>query len=211
VRLCSYVVTNDTGFAPNPFWGHCTLAACTPNHMGVRLEPGDWIFGNQTVARGNGLVYAMEVVETLGFDRYYRDPRFKKKKPILNRTWQEACGDNIYFRDAQGVWKQHRSVFHTSPEEIRKDLRHHDVFVAEKFYYFGAEAIEIPSPFRELIQQRQGCSCKHDQRTVRGFLEWLRDNFEPGIHGLPADGRESNRCCAPAPHGSCKEAADPAC
>ena len=33
VRLCSYVVKYDTGFAPNPFWGFCTLAACTPNHQ----------------------------------------------------------------------------------------------------------------------------------------------------------------------------------
>ena len=37
-RLCSYVVRHDKGLAPNPFWGYCTLAVCTPNHAGVRLE-----------------------------------------------------------------------------------------------------------------------------------------------------------------------------
>ena len=31
---------HDTGFAPNPFWGYCTLAVCTPNHMGVQTSEG---------------------------------------------------------------------------------------------------------------------------------------------------------------------------
>ena len=24
--LCTYVLTSDTGLAPNPYWGWCTLA-----------------------------------------------------------------------------------------------------------------------------------------------------------------------------------------
>ena len=33
-----YIAVLDTGLAPNPFWGYCTLAVCTPNHMGIRLD-----------------------------------------------------------------------------------------------------------------------------------------------------------------------------
>ena len=33
MKICTYTMTSDTGFAPNPFYGYCTLAACTPNHM----------------------------------------------------------------------------------------------------------------------------------------------------------------------------------
>jgi hypothetical protein len=33
-KLRSYIVRVDTGLAPNPFWGFCTLALCTPNHQG---------------------------------------------------------------------------------------------------------------------------------------------------------------------------------
>src|SRR2546427_8066988 len=42
MRLCSYTVMFDTGCVPNPFYGCCTLALCTPNHQGVRLDHGDW-------------------------------------------------------------------------------------------------------------------------------------------------------------------------
>jgi hypothetical protein len=51
MKLCSYIIKNDTGFAPNPFWGYCTLAACTPNHMGLHLYPGDWIIGTESVVK----------------------------------------------------------------------------------------------------------------------------------------------------------------
>ena len=29
-RLYSYVLRKDTGFAPNPYSGYCTLACCKP-------------------------------------------------------------------------------------------------------------------------------------------------------------------------------------
>src|SRR5205823_10069139 len=99
MRLCSYVVVGDTGFAPNPFHGYCTLAACTPNHQGLRLEKGDWLLGHDSAKRGQGLVYAMKVSEVLDFDAYYRDTRFQAKIPRFDKTWREACGDNIYYRD----------------------------------------------------------------------------------------------------------------
>lgn len=41
MRLCSYTVVHGTGFAPNPFGRYCTLAACTPNHQGIKLSQGD--------------------------------------------------------------------------------------------------------------------------------------------------------------------------
>ncbi|MFC1451894.1 hypothetical protein ACFLSJ_00955 [Verrucomicrobiota bacterium] len=39
-KICSYVMTTDTGFAPDPFHGRCTLAACTPNHVNARRREG---------------------------------------------------------------------------------------------------------------------------------------------------------------------------
>ena len=82
MRLCSYVVAVDRGLAPNPFWGYCTLAVCTPNHMGIRAQDGDWFIGTTTAARGSKLVYAMQVSEVLPFDCYYNDPRFEEKSQL---------------------------------------------------------------------------------------------------------------------------------
>ncbi|MCR4406418.1 MAG: hypothetical protein NUW24_05780 [Anaerolineae bacterium] len=193
MRLCSYVVKSDTGLAPNPFWGYCTLAVCTPNHMGIRAQKGDWFIGITAINRGNRLVFAMQVSEVLPFEHYYNDPRFEQKKPIIDGTWRQRCGDNMYYKDDAGIWKQHPSIYHCTPEQVEQDLKHPYVFIAELFYYFGDRAIEIPPEYRELIWRRQGCKCEHDLDTVRDFLNWLEANFEPGIHGEPYH-KQRGRC-----------------
>ena len=103
MKLYSYIVKHDIGLAPNPFWDYCTLALCTPNHMGIRPEIGDWIIGTTPVSLGSKLVYAMQVSETLPFDDYYADKRFEKKKPSISGSWKEQCGDNMYYKDEQVI------------------------------------------------------------------------------------------------------------
>ena len=187
-RLCSYVVVHDSGFAPNPFGGYCTLAACTPNHQGLRLSRGDWILGNATAQLGNRIVYAMQVSEVLDFDDYYRDRRFQHKKPRFDGTWQDACGDNIYYRQKlERTWAQRPTLFHGTPWERTKDTRHPRVFVSEHFYYFGENAPDIPEQFSALTWDRQGCKCSHPEGLIQAFLAWLRTSFVPGIHGAPRD------------------------
>lgn len=43
-RYLFYKMTHDSGFVPNPFGKHLTLAACTPNHiLHCSLDIGDYI------------------------------------------------------------------------------------------------------------------------------------------------------------------------
>ena len=189
MRLCSYVVVHDFGFSPNPFGGYCTLAACTPNHQGIRLAPGDWLLGNSTAATGNLLVYAMRVSEVLDFDDYYQDPRFQTKKP-RGATWEDRCGDNIYYRDDEGEWRQGKAFYHTEPERVGKDTKHPRVFISDHFYYFGENAPPLPAEFGSLIRRSQGCACTGSKETVLGFVAWLGSTHEPGIRGLPRDNPE---------------------
>ena len=44
MRLYSYVVASDSGFAPNPFWRILTLACCKPK-MRLTAKPGDLLVG----------------------------------------------------------------------------------------------------------------------------------------------------------------------
>ena len=37
MKLLKYVMTSDKGLAPNPYFGVCSLALCTPNHMNARV------------------------------------------------------------------------------------------------------------------------------------------------------------------------------
>lgn len=39
-----YILKHDSGFAPNPFYGFCTLATCKPE-IRKQAEVGDWIVG----------------------------------------------------------------------------------------------------------------------------------------------------------------------
>lgn len=44
LKLYSYVVARDFGFAPNPFHGYCTLATCKPD-IRATASVGDWVIG----------------------------------------------------------------------------------------------------------------------------------------------------------------------
>ena len=47
MRVFSYVVMHDSGFAPNPFHGHCTLACCKPK-IRSQAKAGDIVVGLTT-------------------------------------------------------------------------------------------------------------------------------------------------------------------
>ena len=186
MRLCSYVVMTDTGFAPNPFGEFCTLAACTPNHQAIKLEPGDWVLGNSSVKTGNRIIYVMRVSEVLDFDDYFRAPRFQHKKPIA-ADWQSRCGDNIYCRDGSGDWNQGLAFFHTQAGQLEKDTKRPRVFISDHFYYFGENAPEMPDRFRSLLRRSQGCQCNHSAEIRKAFISWLTTKYAAGTHGLPRD------------------------
>lgn len=105
-------MTHDTGFAPNPFWGFCTLANCTPNHKPANLWGEDFIIGVEGLSlakerrqRGykthieQSLVYVMKVEEKLDLDSYFRDPRFQEKKFKKTDDWRKRRGDNVYYQE----------------------------------------------------------------------------------------------------------------
>ncbi len=76
MRLFSYKLTHDSGFAPNPFGHTLTLATCKPQ-IRLRKSVDDWIAGftSRTLAGhdvgSERLIYLMRVAEKLlvSFDR----------------------------------------------------------------------------------------------------------------------------------------------
>lgn len=186
MKLCSYIVREDTGLAPNPFWGACTLAVCTPNHQGSRLEVGDWIAGFLNKSRGYRFLYAMRISEILGMHEYYHDHRFAPKRPNLRGTWKERCGDNFYSRGADGDWIQHRNRFHLGEELKERDTRYARVFIGEEFWYRGRLAEAAPQEFGPLIGGR-GARVNHDPSLVEAFCNWVQKRFSLGVADVPND------------------------
>jgi len=186
MRLCSYIVRKDTGLAPNPFWDVCSLAVCTPNHQGSRLQVGDWIAGFLAKSRGHRFLYAIEISEILGLDDYYRDQRFIAKKPNLRGSWQERCGDNFYSRGADGTWVQHRNRFHLDEGLKKQDTKHARVFTGKRFWYLGRQAAAVPEEYAPLVGGRSA-RVNHEPALVTNFCAWVSNEFEPGVTDIPND------------------------
>jgi hypothetical protein len=154
MKLHSYVMTHDTGFSPNPFWGCCTLANCKPA-IRRTAKVGDWVVGLSPKAHGNRLIYAMQVEEIAPYDKYYRDSRFAAKIPDYSiGKVVYKCGDNIYKPLPNGYFQQLQSMHSNGAKEDHKkkahDLGGKNVLISKTFYYFGSSPLDLPVSLNDL-------------------------------------------------------------
>lgn len=192
MRLFSYTVVRDYGFAPNPFGGCCTLATCKPE-IRHRAVPGDWIIGTGSKRAGlkGRLLFAMRVNEKCNFDEYWNNPRFATKKPVFNSSLKHCFGDNVYHHDAgTGDWLQEDS--HHSLEggginwqNLNRDTRRPFVLISDYYWYFGSRHVAIPNEWVEAV-----CHNYVGQRTIEGpvatgFINWLE--LQPRVKGAPLE------------------------
>lgn len=196
MRLFSYVVARDYGFAPNPFFGFCTLATCKP---GIRASAsvGDWVVGLTSVddRASRGLVYVMQVAEVLTYDQYWRDARFADKRPDLHGSLKRAYGDNIYHRaKAGGPWLQldsHHSFEDGLPnsDNVLNDTQSDKVLIATRFAYWGRSAPDVPGHLRDFeghdLVIGRGYKNSYPQTFVQAFVEWFDALHAEGDLGMP--------------------------
>ena len=151
MKVNSYVISRDYGFAPNPFHGFCTLATCKPD-IRKSAKVGDWIMG----VGGSSLrsvkrrcILLMKVSEKVSFQDYWDHERFSLKKPVRNGSRVQMLGDNIYHKDGNGDWIQedsHHSNPDGTPNPVNLDRdtgRTDQVLVSNYFLYFGDEALPV--------------------------------------------------------------------
>ena len=199
-NLLSYVVRYDSGFAPNPFHGNCTLATCKPR-IRQYTKVNDWIVGTGSnargVRRGGYLVYAMRVTEILSTKEYWRDPRFQDKKPNLYYNWVAASGDNIYEPVTSGRWHQ-LSSYHSHADgsrredHVRRDTSVEKILVSDDFVYFGGEGLQLPDRFRgggnfEVVCLHRNYRRVTEEAVVSAFENWIRSLGVTGFQGKPWD------------------------
>lgn len=187
MRLYSYVVVHDTGFAPNPFWGYCTLANCKPA-IRRTAQVEDWVVGLSPKYAENRLIYAMRVEEILSHDAYFADARFGPKKPDYSQG-QVVCksGDNIYEPRSEGGFHQLQSMHSNGTDENpwtkAHDLSGKKVLVSKTFCYFGSQAISLP-PDLDCLKVGRAHRCRFSEDTISLFLEFMSDK-PVGVHAPP--------------------------
>ncbi|MDA8163046.1 MAG: hypothetical protein M0022_09130 [Desulfobacteraceae bacterium] len=184
-----YVVARDYGFAPNPFYGICTLATCKP---GIRKSAGigDWIFGiGSKSTHPNRLVYLMKVTQKITFNEYWENVEYARKKPQMT-TLKKMYGDNIYYFE-NGVWYQANSHHSyedgkTNPINLEKDTGSDNVLISREFFYFGKNAILIPEKFATAIYKSgRGYRKEEESELINEFLQYIRKNYKMGYMDDP--------------------------
>ena len=197
MSVYSYVVDRDYGFAPNPFYGICTLATCKPD-IRRKASIGDWVIGTGGARRrmSGRLIYAMKISEALSFDEYFNDHRFQFKKPNLSGSLKQCFGDNIYSQDVDGDWQQldsHHSLRDGSPnpENVIRDTGTNRLLLASEFTYFGADAPLLPEPIRSRGPDGICCGRYHrvtfEQDSLDLFFDWYSGFGPAGRRGKPLE------------------------
>jgi hypothetical protein len=198
MRIFMYVLKHDGGFAPNPFHGWCTLACCKPA-IRRRARPGDWVLGITPKGLGNRLAFAMQVEEALTFEDYWRDRRFRRKRPRWEpgRTLIEKCGDNCYEPKADGTFRQMRSM-HWDRENDRedgrakaRDLRGKYVLVSRRFSYFGEQAPSFPAQLASLRLPARFLRVNFSEEEEAALLRFLV-RLPRGVRGRPRGWRKDD-------------------
>ena len=186
MRVYSYIVTHDSGFSPNPFHGHLTLACCKPA-IRRTAQVGDWVVGLSK--RGERVVYAMRVAEILSFNKYWSDARFAAKVP--DKTSASAVvrrGDNIYKPLGADAFHQLPSSHSFKDGTENSKNKAHDlggvhVLVANEFVYFGGGGLDLPGDLA-FLKVGRAHRCKFTQEQVQKFTEWVSSQSR-GVPGCP--------------------------
>ena len=196
MRIHTYVVQHDKGFAPNPFWEVCTLACCKPR-IRKRVNEGDIIIGFGSASKEVGLrgrvIYWMRVDDIISFDDYWNDLRYAAKRPVVGSSLMAWYGDNVYHRDEEsGEWVQAFS-FHSDGDGLGRGNLERDtgttdrVLVSCEYAYWGGSAPAFPKSLSHLIPSYQTERCKYSEDEMAEILEWIRGRPERGFRSEPAD------------------------
>jgi hypothetical protein len=196
----AYKITRDYGFAPNPFYGLCSLACCKP-HIRERASIGDWVIGTGSVENKllHHLIFLMQVTEKISFEQYWNDPRFRAKRPVLNGSLKQIHGDNIYFRDDEG-WHQVDS-HHSHPNgmvnvlNLNQDLISENVLLSNKYVYLGDAAINMAPEYLELTpgRRQRNYITIENKNLAQKFVTEILSRYPYKINGTPINWTEYNQ------------------
>jgi len=198
VRTYAYRLNHDLGFAPNPFFGWCTLACCMPR-IRERAVDGDLIVG----MAGSGkqglkrifpqLIYWMRVTESLSFDQYWNDARFIRKRPSMSAPTFMNVGDNTYRKSEDGTWRFESSMHYVPGSRqrhdghVKIDTSVDRVLLSTEFTYWGGSGPKVPDSLLEIFPVTRGYKVSHDTKTLADFHGLIGVDNARGVVGDPAD------------------------
>ena len=183
--LFAYKLTDDTGFAPNPFHGVLTLATCKPE-IRASKKPGSFVGGftsgdlcGDKVGQER-LVFIMKITSKINYESYFIDPKFQCKKPSGDSRISKS-GDNIYYKTPLG-YRRIRNFFHNDANSLERDLKSDQVLLSRDFFYFGVGAIPVDG-FKINIPRGQSAqgSKTTDEKLITNLWNYLSNRYQKNI------------------------------
>ena len=102
-------------------------------------------------------------------------------------------GDNIYHQ-VDGCWQQlnsHHSYPDGSPNphNVKNDTQTNAVLISDHFFYFGADAIEIPPDILQEMNYKNGRNHRtYDLAEAQRIISFIEGSFTPNrLQGDPSD------------------------
>jgi hypothetical protein len=145
---------------------------------------GDWILGLRSRANDQ-VVCAMRVDEVVSLGNYWRDPRFRAKRPGSGAY----PPDNFYRAGRDGDLVRVDNRLHDAGDATQ-DIGGRNAIVSRCFWYFGDQSPELPTDLIHLVHSGQGHSLSARRRPddLSRLLAWL-SHWPQGVIGLPIDAR----------------------
>ena len=173
-------MTNDSGCAPNPYYGFCSLALCK-NLIRKHAKINDYIigFGSKTLGSFNKIIYIMKVTDKMSYDNYNKFCKQNNKKKI-------KYGDCIYYK-VKNTFKQRKNIHHHN-ECIIHDTKSPYVLISDDYLYFGKNAIDIPYELTNIIPTSRGHKSKSIESLENNFDIWfklIKNKYKKNILGTP--------------------------
>ncbi|RYE62211.1 MAG: hypothetical protein EOO82_00020 [Oxalobacteraceae bacterium] len=197
MRVFSYKIARDYGFAPNPFHGVCTLATCKPQIRSA-AKIGDIVVGCGSTSNSlpGRVIFAMRVEGKSRFQEYWDDDQFVKKRPSFRGNRKSAYGDNLYHHDIHGEWIQERSHHSFADGSLNEsnlstDIGSDNVLWSHDFVYYGREAPLIPARLRafagdDLYPNGRSYRVNFPAGMPEAVEEWFDAIKDRGYRGRPA-------------------------
>jgi len=199
MKTRTYRLDHDLGFAPNPFFGWCSLACCMgPIRKVAKLNDiivGIAGSGKQGLGRYHPqLIYWMRVDAELTFDQYWADPRFTRKIPKTTGPKMQMVGDRTYRHEGSNVeWSFNESMHYVAdaPQNdgghVVSDTKVDRILLSQHYTYWGKSGPIVPQHLLGLFPIRRGQKCNHDEVLLAELHKFIDLGKPKGLAGVPAD------------------------
>lgn len=189
MTLYSYCLRHDSGAAPNPYWGICSLVICKPQ-IRIHANIGDWIVGlgsKNSAYLGdisNEVIYAMKVTKKMTmaeYDKYCLKQLPSKVPDWNNKDFRRRVGDSIYDYPTSDTPQLRKSVHNERNRDT--DLKGKYALLSDHFWYFGNKPIKLPDNLSNIMHPSPNHKSKENTKYISDFVKWIESQEK--IQGIP--------------------------